>query len=109
MERERERWRERRREMERDGEKGREMERDGDRRRQTEREDKAIMMMMVLQSARVAICQGNLTPLPSSGGSQNNQSISNAIISPIIWQCIMFYHGHNATALHHGIHNSAGR
>jgi len=38
--------------------------------------------LMVVQSARIAIC-GNLTPLTSSGGSQNNQSNSTAIISPI--------------------------
>jgi hypothetical protein len=38
---------------------------------------------MVVQSARIAVCQGNSTPLPSSGGSQNNQSNSNATSSPI--------------------------
>jgi len=36
--------------------------------------------VMVVQSVRIAICRGNSTPGPSSGGSQNNQSNSNAII-----------------------------
>jgi len=38
---------------------------------------------MVVQSARIADFWGNPTFLPFSGGSQQNQSNSNAIISPI--------------------------
>jgi len=37
-----------------------------------------------VQSARIAGFCGNSIPLPSSGGSQQNPSKSNAIISPII-------------------------
>jgi len=39
--------------------------------------------IIITQSARIAICLGNSTPLPSSGASQNNQSNSNATILPI--------------------------
>ena len=39
--------------------------------------------MMVVQPARIAGFRGNSIPLPSSGGSQHNQSNSNTIISPI--------------------------
>ena len=38
---------------------------------------------MVVQIARFVICWRNSTLLPSSGGSQKNQSNSIAIISPI--------------------------
>jgi len=41
-----------------------------------------IRVTMDVQSARIAICWRNSTLLPSSRGSQNNQSNSNAIISP---------------------------
>jgi hypothetical protein len=39
--------------------------------------------MMVVQSARIAGFRGNSIPPPSSGESQQNQTNSNAIISPI--------------------------
>jgi len=37
---------------------------------------------MVVQSATIAGCLGNSTALSSSGGSQHDQSNSNAVISP---------------------------
>jgi len=42
-----------------------------------------ILSIRVVQSARIAGFRGNWIPLPSSGGSQHNQSNSNTIISPI--------------------------
>ena len=56
--------------------------------------------MMVVQSARIAICRGNST-FPSLGGSQNNPSIPHTIISPISLQRIIFYTG--KTQPHHPV------
>jgi len=39
-------------------------------------------LMMVVQSSRIASCRGNSTSLPSSEGSQQIQSNSNATTSP---------------------------
>ena len=42
-----------------------------------------VKTIMIVQSTKIAICHGNTTPLPSSGGSQSKQSNSNPTISQI--------------------------